>query len=98
MRHSLRASLGALALLAGLAGPALAQPAYAPLPPPRPENVPPPPGSQYIWVAGHWHWNGAQYVWKRGHYVLRPARYSAWVPEHWAMRGGAWVWVPGHWR
>ena len=22
----------------------------------------------YVWVRGHWRWNGHRYVWVRGHY------------------------------
>ncbi len=103
MRKSIRVACATLAVLTGLAGPmsagsALAQPAYAPIPPPRAEVVPPPPGGHAVWVPGHWRWNGVRYVWLRGRYLIRPARYTAWEPEHWALRGGVWVWVPGHWR
>ena len=98
MRARVRTALTALALVAGLAGPVSAQPAYAPLPPPRAEVVPPPPGTRYVWAPGHWQWNGVRYVWVGGRYLVRPVRYTAWVPPHWALRGGAWVWLPGHWR
>ena len=52
-----------------------------PVPPPPPVVVyhdrpaPPPlivedygPRHGYVWVRGHWRWNGNRYVWIRGHY------------------------------
>jgi hypothetical protein len=88
-------AVSALGLM--MAAPAFAQP-YPPVPPPRAEMVPPPPGAQYAWEGGHWHWNGAQYAWVPGHYVVRRAGWHNWVPGHWADRGGRWVWVPAHWQ
>ena len=29
---------------------------------------PPPPGARYVWLPGHWLWNGRAYVWVRGRY------------------------------
>lgn len=69
--------------------------------PPAPivEPLPPPPrGERYVWVPGHWHWNGHRYVWRSGHYAVRPRRYTAWVPAHYDQRPGGWYYVPGHWR
>ncbi|HJS86026.1 MAG TPA: hypothetical protein VJ779_11265 [Acetobacteraceae bacterium] len=91
------------ALLFGLAiagaGPALAQPPYPPVPPPRTEPIPPPPSARYIWEPGHWQWNGVQYVWVGGHYVPRRPHYGRYVPGHWqwAPRQGRYVWRPAHW-
>jgi hypothetical protein len=89
-------------LTLGLAGPALAQPPmpYGPIPPPRYEAVPPPPGGAYIWEPGHWHWTGVQYVWIRGHYVIRQAHYHHWMEGHWAWspQANQWVWQPAHWE
>jgi hypothetical protein len=78
-------------------GTALAQP-YPAVPPPQVENVPPPPGTNYVWQGGHWQWNGANYGWVPGHYVIRRAGWHQWVPGHWANRYGRWVWVPAHWQ
>ncbi len=94
----LAASLAAMPLgVAMPLGAAFAQPAYPPLPPPRVERVPPPPGGAYIWEPGHWQWDGVRYAWEPGHYIARRAEYRRWEPGHWAARGGAWVWVPPHW-
>jgi hypothetical protein len=85
-----------------VAGPAMAQPPmpYGPVPPPRYEAVPPPPGDRYVWEPGHWHWNGAHYVWFPGHYVIRQTRYHHWAEGRWVWspREGRWVWVPAHWE
>jgi hypothetical protein len=97
MRFPLRLGLLALALTTGLAGAAMAQP-YPPVPPPRAEQMPPPPGTRYAWEPGHWHWNGAAYVWFGGHYVVRRAHWGVYEPGRWVLRGGGWVWVPAHWR
>jgi YXWGXW repeat-containing protein len=88
-------AVAALGLM--MTGPAFAQ-GYPPIPPPRAEAVPPPPGTNYVWEGGHWRWTGAQYVWAPGHYVIRRASYHEWVPGHWRDRYGRWVWVPAHWR
>ncbi|MDE2238769.1 MAG: YXWGXW repeat-containing protein [Rhodospirillales bacterium] len=94
----------AVPMLAGLSLPASAQP-VPPYPPgymaPPPLRMGPPlpplPGPGFIWVPGHWNWNGIRYHWVRGHYVRRRAGWHHWVTGHWAVIRGAWRWVPGHW-
>jgi hypothetical protein len=56
------------------------------------------PGPTYIWIKGHWQWNGARYVWVRGHWIERPRPAAAYVEGHWLRRPGGWVWVEGHWQ
>lgn len=98
MRRSLLVTVATLALTLGMVGIAAAQ-GYPPPPPPQTEGPPPPPpGARYVWVGGHWHWNGVRYVWRPGHYVVRQAGYHEFVPGHWAPRGGGWVWIPDGWR
>jgi hypothetical protein len=70
---------------------------YAAVPPPRAEHVPPSPGVRYVWVPGHWLWNGSEYVWNPGSYLARPAPSLHFIPGHWEPRGGGWVWVAPHW-
>lgn len=41
-------------------------------PPPQTEVIVPAPGPQYVWVRGHWRWDGVAWVWIRGHWVLQP--------------------------
>ncbi|HTS02893.1 MAG TPA: YXWGXW repeat-containing protein, partial [Thermoanaerobaculia bacterium] len=44
-------------------------------PPPavRAETVPPPPGPESFWVAGHWRWENNAHVWAPGHWEARRA-------------------------
>src|ERR1700759_5652510 len=62
------------------------------------EAVPAPPAPGYVWVPGHWVWNGAQYVWQPGTYIVAAYPGAVWVPGRWVERGGGWVWHAGHWR
>jgi len=99
MRRSVRLLAVGLALSCCLSGPVSAQvPPYGPIPPPRAEVVPPPPGARYIWQPGHWFWNGRAYAWIPGRYIIRQAHYREYVPGHWDRRGPNWVWIPAHWR
>ncbi|HEX4260533.1 MAG TPA: YXWGXW repeat-containing protein [Acetobacteraceae bacterium] len=100
----MRRALLAACLPFGLAGCVVATPvasyppaSYPPVPAARAEIVPPAPAPGYVWIRGHWRWNGARYVWIGGHYLARPVAVTGWVPAHWANRAGRWVWVPGHW-
>lgn len=101
-RRLLLGSVLGLAVPMAAVVPALAQPPmpYGPIPPPRYEAVPPPPGPRYIWEPGHWHWDGVRYVWIRGHYIIREARHHRWVEGRWVWSppAGRWVWRPAHWE
>jgi hypothetical protein len=66
-------------------------------PPAEQVEVEPAVRAGYIWVRGHWVWNGARYAWIRGHYEVVRAGH-AWVPGHWERRPGGYVWVEGYWR
>ena len=66
-------------------------------PPEQAEQPGPAPGTEYLWIRGHWIWNGAEWVWRRGHWEVRRAGFE-WIPGHWAKRPAGWVWVEGHWR
>jgi hypothetical protein len=72
-----------------------ARPTVAP-PPLRYEYIPPPPGS-YVFVPGHWSWNGRSYVWYPGHYEKRRvghyhvSPYWVFVGGHWECRTPGWV-------
>ena len=68
-----------------------------PPPPVRVEAVPPAPGDMYVWLPGHWRWDGREYQWDAGHYEARPARAAVWIPDEWVARRGQWVLRPGHW-
>ena len=102
-----RTIFAGLALAAALSSPALAQYApgypvpYAPIPEPRYEAVPPPPGppQAWLWERGHYRWDGRGYAWFPGRYIAREAGYHEFVPGHWAQRPyGPPIWVPEHWR
>jgi hypothetical protein len=27
----------------------------------------------YVWVRGHWNWNGVEWIWVSGHYAVDPS-------------------------
>jgi len=100
LRLIVRKILVLTAMLAGTLLPVLPAAAQG-YPPPAPvyERAPYAPGPGYVWLGGHYRWDGYRYVWVPGHYVRPPYGYSSWVPGHWVNRpNGAWVWIPGHWR
>lgn len=66
-------------------------------PPDEAEQSGPAPGTEYVWIRGHWIWNGAEWRWRRGHWEVRRAGFE-WIPGHWRRRADGWVWVEGHWR
>ena len=92
----------AIGVAASAAVPAFSQPPppYPPVPPPRYEAVPPPPGTRYVWVPGHWHWNGYRYIWIGGRYQIRQAGWGHYVPGRWVWNAhaGQWIWRPAHWQ
>lgn len=67
-----------------------------PPPPDRPEEAGVAPGTEYVWIRGHWIYNGSDWVWRRGHWEVRRNGYQ-WVPGHWIERDGGWLWIEGHW-
>ncbi len=66
-------------------------------PPARNEVRPSKPGPKYVWVDGHWKWNGHRYVWVKGHWV-KGQQGKTWVSGHWKTTPRGHVWVSGHWR
>lgn len=49
-------------------------------PDPVPES---PPGADYVWVRGAWHWNGARYEWIAAHWQKKGADFTRPYPgEH----------------
>lgn len=68
--------------------------------PPRPphERPGPPPGPDFVWVAGYQRWDGGGYVWVPGHYEHAPHPRAMWVPHHYEHRHGGWIMIEGHWR
>lgn len=100
--------LAHVVLLLGLAGGAAAcaaQPSrsakilYVAFPPP-PDPVElegAPPSASYVWVKGHYDWNGVEYVWIPGQWEPRPYAKATWVQGRWQFTQNGWVWVNGHW-
>ena len=65
-------------------------------PPPRFENVGPPPVTGYIWTEGYWNWIGGRHVWVAGHWEApRPGMH--WVPHRWERVGDRWRFRHGYW-
>ncbi len=63
----------------------------------RTEEPGPAPGTEYVWIRGHWMYSGDDWVWRRGHWEVRRVGYE-WIPGHWLRRPRGWVWVEGHWQ
>lgn len=102
MRISFALAAGLCALALAACGPGYADVGYtitAPATPPEPlvEVVPSPPGNQYTWVHGYWHWNGREYVWIRGHWAQRPRAGFVWAPAGYVYVDGRYRFVPGRW-
>ena len=74
----------------------VSHPTTAP-PPPKTEFRPTKPGSNYVWISGHWKWTGNHYKWVPG-YWTKARRGKVWVKGHWEKRGPHWVWIKGHWN
>jgi hypothetical protein len=66
-------------------------------PTPKLELIPKEPGSDYIWIRGHWAWTGG-WTWEDGYWIQRPAPDIQWMDGVWARHGKGWIWMPGHWR
>jgi hypothetical protein len=56
------------------------------------------PGPDYIWIDGHWGWQGGEYIWVGGRWDRRPHANAKWVPGHWKHGRRGWIWSEGHWR
>src|SRR5436189_1653735 len=76
----------------------LNRPLTKPPPPLRVEATGRPPGPEYVWVSGHYEWNGRQYIWRAGRWVPKPYERAIYMEGYWEQRAGGWIWVPGTWR
>ncbi len=74
----------------------VSSPSTAP-PNPKKEIKPLKPGPHFVWIFGHWKWNGSRYIWISGHWAKNPAG-KKWVTGHWVKRRGRWIYIKGHWR
>jgi hypothetical protein len=67
-------------------------------PPPAPVELEgAPPSASYVWVSGHYDWNGIEYVWFPGQWESRPHARATWVSGRWQFTRQGWVWIDGHW-
>jgi hypothetical protein len=65
----------------------------------REETPPPQPGPQYVWVPGHYSWDGSDFQWHRGQWAQPPNGYHAWTPGNWQQTSpNNWVYVEGQWQ
>ncbi|HEY2859662.1 MAG TPA: hypothetical protein VGJ21_14680 [Terracidiphilus sp.] len=73
---------------------------YVRVGPPAPivERRPPPPGPEFVWIAGYHRWDGNRYVWTAGRWDRPPHPHAVWVPHRWVHHDRGWVMVEGHWR
>lgn len=65
-------------------------------PQPRSETTPPP-RHGYIWVGGHWDWQGRHHQWVQGSW-MRERRGYQYNPSTWVERDGRWHLERGQWR
>ncbi len=56
------------------------------------------PGDNFVWVKGHWSWDGYRYVRVNGRWIARPHIAAVWVPGHWSEHHGKWRWHEGYWQ
>jgi hypothetical protein len=66
-------------------------------PSPMVEEAGEPPGQDYVWVDGYWHWDGAEWIWISGRWVAPMADF-VFVPPAYYTSGEACVYVPGYWQ
>jgi WXXGXW repeat (2 copies) len=55
------------------------------------------PAPAYVWVDGHWAWEGS-WVWISGRWARPPAGRRAWERGRWEHRRRGWIWIEGRWR
>jgi hypothetical protein len=64
-------------------------------PPPREEHWTPRTG--WVWIKGHYEWQGGAHVWIPGH-EEKVRIGQTWHEHSWERRGTSWVYVEGGWR
>lgn len=64
-----------------------------------PEQVPPRPSQDAVWVPGYYDYNGQSYQWVAGHWEVPPAGTTTWVQPTWQQQAdGTYLYTRGHWR
>ncbi len=88
-----------LAVALALPAAAIVHSPDAPMAPPANMMYDEKPGDRvgYLWLDGHWTWDGAHYVWTAGHWIKDRPGYH-WIAETWAQTGHKWHATPGHWE
>jgi hypothetical protein len=61
------------------------------------EQISPPPGPGFVWIAAHWSNIGQRWVWVGGRWEMPPSPSALWAPGHWVQGNAGWVWVDGAW-
>jgi hypothetical protein len=69
---------------------------YASQPPPDPQQEQFETRAGYVWIHGHYQWQGGQYAWQPGHYERERAGYS-YQDGTWVNNGGQWRYNEGTW-
>ncbi|MEP6491328.1 MAG: YXWGXW repeat-containing protein [bacterium] len=64
----------------------------------RVEVVSAAPGTEYVWVKGHWGWRHNDYEWIAGHWAIPERGFREWVPGRWERDRNGWFFVEGRWR
>ncbi len=72
-----------------------APPAYPTAAPPAPRYANPGAKAGYVWIRGHYEWNG-RWEWQNGHWE-REKKGKVWRAGVWEKRGNRYVWVEGGW-
>lgn len=62
------------------------------------EEMLPSPGVNYVWVKGHWQWDGYRWVRVHGCWIARPHPTAVWVPGCWHEHHHHWRWTEGYWQ
>lgn len=66
-------------------------------PPLPPEEQPPVPQADELWVPGYWSWQNQDYVWVPGTWVVAPRVGYLWTPPWWGLVGRHYFFHAGHW-
>lgn len=91
------AALAAGGMLMGSAAQAVTASVYVHVAPPAPRyEVVAPARHGYVWVPGHWQWQGHGHVWVNGYYVRERAGYH-YNQAQWHRHGDRWAYAPGGW-
>jgi hypothetical protein len=72
--------------------------AYQPEPPASLEQGPTsdPPGDDYFWAPGCWHWRQTRYVWQPGFWSMAQPGWL-WMPPSYCWSPRGWVFCDGYW-